>query len=767
MIIPEISEEQNNIINHLKNNNIIVDSVAGSGKTTTNLYISKFYKNKKILLLTYNSILKLETRRKVKLLKINNLETHSYHSFCVKYYNCECFTDTEIKNIVANDTKYRNDIIYDIILLDEAQDITYLYYELICKVYKDNDNKNTQICLLGDKNQSIYDFNNADERYIIYADQIFNFNNLFWKKCTLSISFRVTDKIADFINNCMLQTNRIIATKKSNYIPKYIICNTFPYKYDLTAYKPYIEIQNILNLGYKPNEIFILAPSLKSIQSPVRLFENYLKKNNPSIPIYVPSSDDEKMDEEIIKNKLLFSTFHQAKGLERKVVIIFGFDNGYFKYYKKNKNTLLCPNELYVATTRAIEYLVMIHHSKNDYLPFLNKSKLSNYTTISGNVSDYIDNDIIKNETDIQVTNIIKHLSQDVIDKCFNYLEIKNIRKIDKKINILHKIKNGNLCESITEINGIAIPSFFEYKKTNQMSILNYCIKPNKLIFDNSINKPLKEFWEQHIKNLKLIKKKELIEENLLYVATIYNSLNSKYLFKSYQIKDFDWLDNDILYKCLERFNSLKITKKAQMEISCSLSNLIYNDVAEILNKKIIGRYDCLDDNTIYEFKCTEKLEKQHYLQLAIYMYIHQIKILRKDLEIKKKNIIKGLDILHINNKLKYKIDNSEETGFITKIFKNGNINIKNLNTNKINKINKINIINNLTYEKNNKPKDKYSRYLLYNILTDQLDEIFCDIDKLKEMIKILFYEKFINNKIISDTDFRDKVLMIKNKFKI
>ena len=67
MKLPEISIEQNNIIKELLlNNNVVVDSVAGSGKTTCNLHIAKYFHNINILLLTYNSKLKLETREKAK-----------------------------------------------------------------------------------------------------------------------------------------------------------------------------------------------------------------------------------------------------------------------------------------------------------------------------------------------------------------------------------------------------------------------------------------------------------------------------------------------------------------------------------------------------------------------------------------------------------------------------------------------------------------------------------------------------------------------------
>ena len=103
LILPNISLEQQNIINLLKQqNNVIVESVAGSGKTTSNLFVAKSFPESNILLLTYNAKLKIETRDKIASLKINNIETHSYHSFCVKYYNNKAYTDTEILSIIKN-----------------------------------------------------------------------------------------------------------------------------------------------------------------------------------------------------------------------------------------------------------------------------------------------------------------------------------------------------------------------------------------------------------------------------------------------------------------------------------------------------------------------------------------------------------------------------------------------------------------------------------------------------------------------------------------
>lgn len=126
MNLPNASVEQLEVLKLLNNNNVIVDSVAGSGKTTTILHIAKQFKCK-ILLLTYNKRLKFETRQKTELLKITNLEVHSYHSFCWKYYDRSCCTDSYIISLLKNN---KNPLLlkkfdYDIIILDEAQDMTF------------------------------------------------------------------------------------------------------------------------------------------------------------------------------------------------------------------------------------------------------------------------------------------------------------------------------------------------------------------------------------------------------------------------------------------------------------------------------------------------------------------------------------------------------------------------------------------------------------------------------------------------------------------
>jgi hypothetical protein len=606
--LPNPTNEQLEIIKCLENN-IIIDSVAGSGKTTTNLYIAQSNINKNILLLTYNSKLKLETKEKIKKYNINNLNVFSYHSFCVKYYDSQNgFTDKLIIDIINNNNKCKLNFNYDLIILDEAQDISPLYYKLIYKIYNDNIIKNINIILLGDVNQSIYDFNQSDERYILYADKLFNYNNNPWKKLNLSTSFRITHEMSLFINNCMLNNNRINSTKITSNKPRYIICNSFN-KINSQTLK---EVEYYLNLGYKPQDFFILAPSL-SVKgdniSPVKILENNIKLKYKNINIYVPTNDNEKLDNTILENKMVFSTFHQSKGLERPVIIIFNFDNSYFKYYKKDNNPYICPNELYVATTRGSERLSLIHHCENDYLPFLNLKKLQNFTIF--NKYENINN-INKTDKDIKtgVTDLCKHLPLEIILKCLTYLNIIKINNKDSLIDIPIKIEETHGSESISEITGIAIPLYFEYSLKNNSSIYNNLkdILENKTLHNKKLLEDIQK--RLNINILKLDKKKDYIK-----LSNIWNSYKNGYIFKSLQISTYNWISKSNLNESLNRLTKLNITNNAIFE-----KYIKY----KYLGIDINGYIDCIDNNNMYEFKCCQEIKEEHFLQLGIYMFINE-----------------------------------------------------------------------------------------------------------------------------------------------
>jgi len=161
--IPPPSLEQQAVLDAVQNGlNVIVNSVAGSGKTTTALLLARSNPTKKMLLLTYNSRLKSETRVRVEICGLSNLEVHSYHAMGVKYYSENCFRDEGLR--CALQTPPRKPLpAYDIIIIDEAQDMTSLLYQFTRKVLS-NLTVHPQLVVVGDENQSIYVFKLADPR---------------------------------------------------------------------------------------------------------------------------------------------------------------------------------------------------------------------------------------------------------------------------------------------------------------------------------------------------------------------------------------------------------------------------------------------------------------------------------------------------------------------------------------------------------------------------------------------------------------------------
>jgi hypothetical protein len=614
----KLNNEQNNIIKSIKKGyNIIVDAVAGCGKTTTSLAIAKEFNDKKILLLTYNAGLKTETRQRVEKYNINNLEIHSYHSFCVKYYKYPCYDDLRMRILLDNlKNENKNIFNFDLIILDEQQDMKPLFFELIQYIIKPN----IQICLFGDKNQNIYSYQGSDINYLIKANKLISSERK-WKKHNIFTTFRVNKSVANFVNKILLKEDRLNAIKDGPPV-EYLICNPFKPKEIIN------KIKNFLSMGYTPNDIFILAPSIKSKKIPIRILENILVLNG--IPCCVTINDENNIiDEEVMYNKILFTTYHQSKGLERKIVFVYSMDDGYYRY-AKDSSIDKCPNPIYVACTRTLEHLIIIHGKQNSYLPFLNVEELNKYCNINGTIelkenitnSNSSINEIIHN---ITVTDFIKSLTINQTIEALKNIKFKNIQNIYKNIIIPSKIlTSNNMFEDVSSINGIAIPSYYEFISNNNSKLLDNItsnIDDLTLIIKNKLD------------NILL---KDILNINdFLFFATIYDMRLNGYCYKLLQIQDYNWLEKKQLNDILNIIHKALGNKIYHREFEEKISILING-------KKIFGIVDCIDDKTktIWEFKAVSYISEINLLQLAIYAYI--CKNIYKDYSYKILNILTG-----------------------------------------------------------------------------------------------------------------------------
>lgn len=620
------SEEQKVIIDAINlNSNISVDAVAGSGKTTTLIFIAKAFPQKKILQITYNKQLKFEVRNRAEKEGVeSNLKIHTYHSLAVRYYYEKANVDQGIIKLLKDKMKIRKRDRYDIIVIDESQDMTPLFYELIQKFLFDIDFPDSGLIIMGDRFQGIYDFKNADTRFLTLSDKIYSgkFINL-----PLKESYRVTKNIASFVNNVMLGYDRIKSNKESNHKVIYCKLNIFSIHSIMVRW-----IKEYLNKGFKPDDIFILAPTIKASDNPVKRLENELVKEG--IAVYYSRNDDDGLDEEIIKNKIVFTTFHQSKGRERKIVIVYGFDNSYFKYFKRTSDPNICPSELYVATTRAKEILILLDNETELPLPFLrldyNQMKISKYINFVGTIRNTNSKNgvnSVNGENEkyhaITITELVRYISEDTMKYLIPFVEdiFEDLDTIKSKntVEIPTSIRmESGLTEDISNLNGLVIPQLYEQtiKKDNLLEkiFLNKTpISNNQLIIDN-------------ILKVKELQKNGNNTESMLLLGNVYIAYYENIHSKLKQTLKYDWLQEDDLKICfrnLARYINLDPEFEIELGDRIDTKGLYFRYQTNAYGViDIRGRADCIDSESLFEFKCVTSLQIEHQLQLICYAWL-------------------------------------------------------------------------------------------------------------------------------------------------
>ena len=469
-----MNEEQRAVVEHMKSGeNVVVNAVAGSGKSTTVLFMAKETPSLNTIQFTYNSTLRLEIREKTKVQGLTNLEVHTFHSMAVKYYHESAHSDTGIRKILAENLAPRRPLPkMDIVVLDETQDITELYFRMIVKFTKDM-NHDFQMLVLGDYQQGMYEFRGSDGRFLTLADKLWykhpRLKSRLFQKCQLTMSYRITLQMCEFINNVMLGEQRLRACREGSS-PVIYLRNTQKNLESMVVGN----VMKLLSEGAKPSDFFILGNSVKGQKSLIRKIENALV--NRGIPCHVPMFDTETVDDKVIDNKVVFCTFHGAKGRERKYVFVTGFDQGYMDTCGRDLDQKMCPNTLYVAATRASECLFLLERDqfKEDRpLIFLKKShaemkKMScvefkgmTYHSFDGPEKSVSDSTLKRMVTP---TDLVKFVPEHVLEEITPYIKqmFRPLRKkgVDIEIpTVIHT--DGGFYEEVSDLNGLAIPAMY------------------------------------------------------------------------------------------------------------------------------------------------------------------------------------------------------------------------------------------------------------------------------------------------------------------
>lgn len=209
----------------------------------------------------------------------------------------------------------------NILIIDDAHNLDIDDYKTIKKCTFNN------IYLFGDIYQA-----NSDHRFFTKREL---YSSSKWTD--VSLSCHLPNPICKFINDCCMKP-RMNSDITGNKV-RYNIDNLFSNR------SLDIEIQHYNNMGYSYSDIVVFSASPKSVQ--------FIK----------PKKYSDK--------GILFSTFKKAKNIKRKITIIYGLDSSYSKYFNKDFYPFQLPTEIYISITRSM-YLSVMHHNKNNYLPFVN-----------------------------------------------------------------------------------------------------------------------------------------------------------------------------------------------------------------------------------------------------------------------------------------------------------------------------------------------------------------------------------------------------------
>ena len=658
----QLSDEQQCILDTVKEgHNVMVDAVAGTGKTTLILSIAREMPDTKILQLTYNASLRKDVKETVEKNDIQNLTVHTYHSLAKRYYLSTGYTDTEIRRLLFKNMPLKEvSPKYDMIVLDECQDMTLLYFQLMVKFIKDID-CNIQLLILGDYMQGLYDFKGADIRFLTLADQVWdgltNLTTPGFQKRTMKMSFRITNQMRNFVNDVMLGEDRMNSCREGNIVT--YVRNS---RSNISRVV-YGEITKLLENGVNPSEIFVLGGSVKGANSNIRRLENTLVEKD--VPCHVPMLEGDKIDDRVIDGKVVFSTFHSVKGRQRKYVFVVGFDNAYFRFNARTLQRDVCPNTLYVAATRATQGLYLLesdNYATDRPLEFLKKSHIEmkkcdyinfkgHHQTIFQDEEDMNINDNLVKKHRITPTELVKFISESVIETISPIIDRIFIKETDETITLdipsVIETKKGYF-EEVSDLNGIAIPCvYYDYLKeafSETEEEFDNIPRGNVLldVIDNAVDnmRVNDHIFLKEIVN-SLPEKIETIND-YLYVANVSVAVQETLYFKLKQIDrdEYNWLTDDMVLACKNRLREV-IGPDCENTMP-SVEDTIIHESSEEQHEKIdeylstifdetqqfrfTGRVDLISETIAWELKCTSEITVEHLVQVIIYAWLWKMR---------------------------------------------------------------------------------------------------------------------------------------------
>jgi hypothetical protein len=386
------------------------------------------------------------------------------------------------------------------------------------------------------------------------------------------------------------------------------------------------------------------------------------------IPCYVPTFDNEGIEEKVIEGKVVFSTFHSVKGRERPYVIVMGFDQSYFNIYGQELPNDKCPNTIYVACTRSTLKLILIEKDDKFFdrpFDFMKKThremREGGYVEFSGvprekfyeksplNPDDPEEKDRF---FDVNPSELAKYVPEHILETITPLTETIFIQEVEptdeSTIDIPNIIQTSRgLYEDVCDLNGIAIPSiYYDHLFRRYEEDGNKPVNIGASILRHIITDSLSDTTENQCLYLKRVidRMPETcdVPADYLRLSNLYVACKERLLFKWNQIgeEDYGWLTDEVVGQFMERLDDVIGVECAdkppfvehsiidrEMEAENATINTILQNNLLILPKKVrfSARADLITWRTLWELKCTNSITIEHKLQTILYAWLWYI----------------------------------------------------------------------------------------------------------------------------------------------
>lgn len=503
---------------------------------------------------------------------------------------------------------------YDFVVIDEVQDATVAYVAFFKRIL--NNLPEAKCLVLGDKRQTIYVMKGSASCCLNNFD---DFVEKPFKRLTLSTSYRVPAVITDNLNADYLQSDVLSSFNDGGSFLAPLVesaCEVEKSVYDFIK----TEIKN----GANYDDFFILGLSVNSPE--MRNLRDYLIENG--VPVYYPLKDSQKTKNDELTNKLVMQSIYQAKGRERRFVILpYLTTSAYSMWLKDAVNAkeykTQMPNIYYVAYTRAKEAIFAPIHDYTRYKfseapAYVSKDIKSQLN--SANQLFWYDDEIDEKVIIFDFkTDPTKFADQVVLSKIENNLKkitLSSGKKPNYKIEIPTSLKVDNLTYE-TEIQLLnAQFLLWNYLAWRHPDVLANIFKASVLRLDMSSSSLRRELFENI--NAKNKNWNDLTAEEKLKFLACLVSLDQRYGNTVLQLNDYTWLNNfkkqDIVNNL---FNDFKI-KDNWLNVYLNIgenSAFVFNDSDAtignrlIFNEKIFRntqllnlKVDLINDNRLFFF---------------------------------------------------------------------------------------------------------------------------------------------------------------------